>query len=422
MPQPDSTLVAFPKSPPPARRPRDPRIDAFRGLALVMIFIDHVPGNPYEGWTIRNWGFSDAAEGFFVMSGVAAGIAYSGRFLAPELARHGLWEAVAPMWKRAWTLYLVHLFLTVWAIGIFVWGAQTFYAPELLEKINLRQLFENTRETLLGFPTLGHQLGYVNILPAYSVLLLAGPAMIWLGLRRPWLLAALSAALWVAAGLWRLNLPNYPNPGGWFFNPVAWQAVFVTGLLTGIFLRRGERFVPKSPWLLTAALGVLLFVLAWRYVPELGPWLNRQMARAGAAGVPFNFVSHDKTFLAAPRLIHVLALVYVLSYPDWIRRACASALGAPFRLLGRQGLLVFSAGTLMALFCQVLMTADGSGASGWLAWLLPPLGVAVMLIAAHLGDLRRPRPGGPPAGSATHAGADGPSRRVRTGGVVSAAD
>lgn len=415
MPPPDDRkLVAFPGAPAP-RRERDPRIDAFRGIALLMIFIDHVPGNPYEAWTIRNWGFSDAAEGFFVMSGVAAGIAYSGRFLGHELARKGPWAAVAPVWKRAWTLYLVHIFLTIWAIGIFVWGAQTFYAPELLEKINLRQLFAAPRETLMGIPALTHQLGYVNILPAYSVLLLATPALILLGLRRPWALAGLSLALWLAAGIWRLNLPNYPNSGGWFFNPVAWQAVFVTGLLIGIHLRRGERFVPKSRLLFALCAGVLLFVLAWRYVPGLGAWLNHQMARGGAAGLPFNLVSHDKTFLSLPRFVHVLALVYVLSYPEAVRRACAGVLAAPFRLMGRQGLLVFSAGTLLALLAQVLMVAEPAVA--WLPWVLPLIGTALMLLVAQLADLSRRRPG-PPAPAPEKA----QEERPKPGGVVSVAE
>lgn len=67
MSRPDTTAI------PAAKRERDPRIDAFRGLALLMIFVDHVPGNPYEYLTIRNLGFSDAAEAFFIMSGIAAG-------------------------------------------------------------------------------------------------------------------------------------------------------------------------------------------------------------------------------------------------------------------------------------------------------------------------------------------------------------
>jgi len=73
------------------KAPRDPRIDVFRGLALIMIFINHVPGNPYEYLTIRNLGFADAAEAFFLMSGIAAGLAYTPRFIERDRLRHGLW-------------------------------------------------------------------------------------------------------------------------------------------------------------------------------------------------------------------------------------------------------------------------------------------------------------------------------------------
>ena len=59
---------------------RDARLDMFRGLALIMIFVNHVPGTIYETYTSRNFGFSDAAEAFVFMSGMAAGLAYSGRF------------------------------------------------------------------------------------------------------------------------------------------------------------------------------------------------------------------------------------------------------------------------------------------------------------------------------------------------------
>ncbi|NVK47728.1 MAG: OpgC domain-containing protein [Rhodobacteraceae bacterium] len=369
----------------PVKRPRDPRIDAFRGLALLMIFVDHSPHNPFEYLTVRNIGFSDAAEAFFIMSGVAAGLAYTGRFQA----RHdkGLWQAVAPMWKRSWTLYLVQILLTSLAIAIFAAGATWFGVDELLTKINLRQVFNNTAEALIGIPLLGHQLGYVNILPAYSVLLFCGPLMILLGLWRPMLLLGLSAALWLAAGIWRINLPNYPNPGGWFFNPVAWQFIFVVGLLTGIFLRRGERFVPKMPWLFWLATGWLAVVLAWRYVPGFGPFMNHQMAVLGKAGLPFNMVSHDKTFLALPRMTHALALAYVLSCLPWVTRLTGSKALSFLRLLGRQGLLVFAAGTVLALFNHVIM-GYYAGAD-WLGWVLMPLGALILIAVAWLGDIQK---------------------------------
>jgi hypothetical protein len=43
---------------------RDHRIDFFRGLALIFIFWDHIPHNPLAELTVRNFGFSDAAEIF----------------------------------------------------------------------------------------------------------------------------------------------------------------------------------------------------------------------------------------------------------------------------------------------------------------------------------------------------------------------
>ncbi len=374
---------------PAVRRPRDPRIDAFRGLALIMIFVDHVPGNPYEQFTIRNIGFSDAAEAFFVMSGVAAGLAYSGRFLPHNVAKNGLWHAISPIWHRAWVLYLVQIFLTVWAIAIYASGAMIFDMPGLLKQINLTQVFENTQSALIGIPALMHQLGYVNILPAYMVLLMMTPFAIMLGLRRPWLLAAASALVWFSAGAWRLNLPNFPNPGGWFFNPFAWQAVFVCGLLIGLSLGRKERFVPNSKALFALSVGFLLFVFAWRYVPGVGPFLNHQMARLGAMGVPFNLVSHDKTFLALPRLLHALALVYALSCMVSVFRATASPLGAPLRLLGRHGLLVFASGTLLALVFNVLLKGGSSPLIGPVT--LPLLGIVAMVAIAWIREVTASR-------------------------------
>ncbi|MCR8550998.1 OpgC domain-containing protein [Salipiger sp. P9] len=364
------------------RRPRDPRIDAFRGLALVTIFVDHVPGNPYEQVTLRNWGFSDAAEAFFIMSGIAAGLAYSG-----ALASGPFWAGAKPVWRRAWLLYLVHLCLSLWAIAIFAAGADVFGLPALLEKNNLGAVFQKTGEALVGLPLLLHQLGYVNILPVYSVLLLCTPFAIRVGRTNPWWLAGGAVALWFAAGLWRLNFPNYPNPGGWFFNPFSWQLVFVLGLLTGVRMRQGARFVPKRPVLLWIAGMWLLLVLAWRLSPDLAALLNHQMARLGALGAPFHLISHDKTFLALPRLLHALALVYVLSCSATVRRAAGHVAAAPLRLLGRHGLLVFSVGTLLSLLMQVALAALPAPDAA--AWGLIPLGILAMLAVAWIAEARR---------------------------------
>src|SRR6266853_3501877 len=59
-------------------------IDFWRGLALLMIFIDHVPENVFQHVTQKNFGFSDAAELFVFLSGVSVALAYGTRFFEGE--------------------------------------------------------------------------------------------------------------------------------------------------------------------------------------------------------------------------------------------------------------------------------------------------------------------------------------------------
>ncbi|NDV01208.1 OpgC family protein [Pseudoroseicyclus tamaricis] len=374
---------------PPSRSERDPRIDAFRGIALVMILIDHMPGNPYEAGTIRNFGFSDAAEAFFVMSGIAAGLAYSGGFDRWRRGEGSLWRAVSPLWLRAWTLYLVQIFLTVFALAAFAWAAGTFWRAEFLEIHNTGLIYSNPREALPGLLMLSYQLGYVNILPAYIVLLLGAPLALWAGTRWPWPVIGASFALWFCASLWRWNLPNWPGGGGWFFSPMAWQCIFVIGLMIGIRQRQGRPLLRASPVLLGLAVAFLVFTLLWRVVPGLGEAMNHLMWQLGELGVPPNMVTHTKTYLGFPRLLHILALVYVLSCLPVVRRAAATRLAAPLRLLGRQGLLVFAAGTALALLGQIVMRVEPGEA--WPAWALPPLALAISFALAWVKDLGRPK-------------------------------
>jgi hypothetical protein len=57
---------------------RDLRVDTCRGLALWFIFIDHIPDNALTWLTLRNYGFSDTAEVFVLVSGYTCMLAYGG--------------------------------------------------------------------------------------------------------------------------------------------------------------------------------------------------------------------------------------------------------------------------------------------------------------------------------------------------------
>ena len=330
---------------------RDARLDMFRGVALVMIFINHVPGTIYENLTNRNFGFSDAAEAFVFMSGMAAGLAYSNGF-----RKGSLWLAVARVWARARQLYFVHLTITLLCLAIFAAAALWFDLPEVMLKNNIAPIYGKPLSTLIGIPLLGHQLGYLNILPLYTVLLLATPFLLLIGMRQPWLLFGLSIATWILAGQFRLNFPSFPNSGGWFFNPFSWQILYIVGLLSGVAMKSGKRFIPYHPALFGLAAAFLVIVLIWVKVPQLGDAGRYALARLADAGAPFYITWFDKTFLAAPRLLHALALFYVFGHLPIMRTIAASAAAAPFRLLGRQGLAVFAAGTVISMFLQVVKT------------------------------------------------------------------
>src|SRR5438132_13315077 len=87
---------------------RDVRLDLFRGIALWLIFLDHIPSNIVNWVTIRNYGFSDAAEIFVFISGYTAAFVY-GR----AMSERGFIIAGARILRRAWQVYVAHIFIFV---------------------------------------------------------------------------------------------------------------------------------------------------------------------------------------------------------------------------------------------------------------------------------------------------------------------
>lgn len=338
------------------RGARDPRLDLFRGLSLLMIYLNHIPGTIYENFTSRNFGLSDAAEGFVFMSGCAVALAY-GPKLAEGLDPH----AVLKSWGRAWKLYLVHILTTLWAMAIVAGAVLWFGADEVLKNNSFIMMWRQPVEVTLGVATLGHQFGYVNILPMYAVLMLAAPFLVRLGQRSPKALLGGSILFWVLTGELKLDLPNYPQPGGWFFNPFAWQLIFTLGILTGLGLRAGQRFVPNRSWLFWGAVLWLLFCLVWVKDKEMTDLMNQSLARLVEAGAPTLLAGFDKTYVSLPRLLHFLALAYVLSMPGLIPAVAAARVLEPIRLIGRHSLPVFAAGTVLAILAQTVKDVHSGG-------------------------------------------------------------
>ena len=138
--------------------------------------------------------------------------------------------------------------MTAWALAIAAGAALWLGTSHGLHGNEVQVFLREPLGFLVGVPLPTHQLGYVNFLPMYAMMLFAAPGMLWLALRRPLMVAGLPVALWFLTGLFGWNKPAFPNPGGWFFDPLAWQVIFVTGLLTGVAMRQGRRLVPVRAW------------------------------------------------------------------------------------------------------------------------------------------------------------------------------
>jgi len=99
-------------------------------------------------------------------------------------------------------------------------------------------------QTHLGLSLLTYQLDYFNILPLYVVLMTAAPMFAVMDRYSPNALLVLSAGIYLVTLSTPVPIPTWPMDGQWFFNPLAWQLVFVLGFVlaredsAGGFVRR----------------------------------------------------------------------------------------------------------------------------------------------------------------------------------------
>lgn len=323
---------------------RDTRLDVIRGLALMTIFINHVPGQIFEYITTKNFGFSDAAEAFVLISGIAVGLAYGSRFKAGTRLEMAIKAA-----KRAFTLYLAHMITTFVTLALFICGAWLFHRPGLLVEINILAVLMNLKEGIPALLLLGHQIGYNNILPMYGALMLMVPLILLLNEKSTLLALAVSGTVWLLAGIYQIAPQNMLFEGDWFLNPFSWQFLFTIGIVSMMHVRRGGT-LPRHPLLFALALGYVVLSFIWVTARLWG--LGNYLA---ALGLPAVLTGFDKTFLSLPRLLHVLALAYLVVNIPAISQAFRRPADHPLTILGRHSLNIFVAGTILAMVGQVLL-------------------------------------------------------------------
>jgi hypothetical protein len=346
------------------RAKRDPRIDLLRGFALVTIFIDHIPGNPLNLVTLRNFGFADAAELFVILAGISSMTAYGGCF-----EREGAHSGLRRVTRRCLRLYLFQIGLLLTTLAIVHQWRMSFG----LEPRDLAPFFDDPWTTLGRALALHALPADLNILPLYIVLLGAFP-LIYAGLRFvPGLAVLLSGSIWALANLdHEFNLKNWLDGQGWFFNPFAWQFLFTLGAVGAMALRAGGGDLPRRRLWVAASWAYLAVALVLA-----APWSAWGLSEWHLIAL----APSDKTNLAPERLFNMVAILYLALSSSALRRVAANPWAASLVACGKHSLEVFSFATILALVFRLLFHTYG--ASLLLDAAANILGVGAMVLLAQ---------------------------------------
>jgi hypothetical protein len=351
---------------------RDLRLDLFRGIALWLIFLDHIPSNLVAWITIRNYGFSDATEIFVFVSGYTAAFVY-GR----EMRERGFLIAGAHIARRAWQIYVAHVFLFAIYLAEITYVVSSFENPLYVEEMNILDFLKQPDVTIIQALLLKFKPANMDVLPLYIILLLLFPPILWLLLRQSTLALGASVLLYVLTWHFNWNLPSYPT-GTWFFNPFAWQLLFVFGAWCALGGAQRLADVLHSQVMLGVALAYLVFAflisLTW-YLPAASQFVPSWLEQV--------IYPIDKVNLDVLRFAHFLALAVVTVHfvPSTWPGLKSRWLWAPI-VCGQHSLEIFCLGVFLSFAAHFAMT-EISGAF-WMQVLASGVGILIMIAAAGL--------------------------------------
>jgi len=220
----------------------------------------------------------------------------------------------------------------------------------------------------------------LDVLPLYITLIAASPLILWCLVRRPnWTLLA-SAILYVTARWFDWNLASYPPGTTWYFNPFAWQLLFVFAAWCGVggvaklefLIRSRVALVLSIAWILFA----LLIVMTW-HIAFLEALVPKWMIKA--------IYPIDKTDLDMLRLTHFFALAVLVTWyfprkwagltSKWLR---------PLILCGQHSLPIFCLSVFLSFGAHWILMQYTRGV--WEQLVVSAGGILIMVAAAWLLD------------------------------------
>lgn len=391
---------------PPVARVRDPRLDFYRGIAMFIILVAHIPSNAWSSWIPARFGWSDATEIFVFCSGMASAIAFGGAF-----ARMGWPMGTARVAYRVWQVYWAHIglffFVAMMMAALDTYGA---FEKSYVDSLNLTRFFSDPMTQIVGIFTLTYVPNYFDILPMYLVVLALMPLFMALSRIGFAPVAGASIAIWLAANIGLLSMPAESwSERPWFFNPFGWQLLFFTGFA---FMRGWIPAPPVSKPLIWAAAAFLVLTApfgSWKVFqwinsasPDLGASFREIWTMFSTLEKETGFSLRNKTEFGILRYMHFLSLAYLawVAAGEGGRRLQASGTGIAAEIwrnllkiitkVGQQSLAVFVFSMAVARLLGFVL--DQIGRSPATVLLVNLTGFAMIIAVAYIASWFKSQP------------------------------
>jgi hypothetical protein len=236
---------------------RDFRLDLFRGLANWAIFLDHIRHEVLNWITIKNYGFSDAADLFVFISGYTVAFVFGRvmieRGLSCRRIETGQARFVALCRAHPCGRGLCRRYRR----------RRTRDARRQRSKRVQRRRFHYQGRFGNSFRRWALRYRPVNpdVLPALYILLLGtfAPAL-WLMIRKPMLILGCSIAVYLAGRHFGWNLSS-SRSAVWYFNPFAWQLLFFLGVWVALGGSAAVQSIVRTRTVFWLAIAYLVFAL-----------------------------------------------------------------------------------------------------------------------------------------------------------------
>jgi hypothetical protein len=315
------------------------------------MFLGHIPSSVLAWLTLRKYGFSDGADLFVLISGYTSGTVYARRTCV-----RGFVFGATRVLRRVRQIYVAHVLLFAFYLASIHFLSQTFNAPDFIDRYNVAPLTRAPVDAMVQGLILKYKPVNLDVLPLYVVLMACFPPVLWLMLRHRNAILLASVLLYLAARQTGWNLPSYPS-GVWYFNPLAWQLLFVLGAWLALGGVDTLYFLVRSQLVILAGSIYLLFA-AVMTVAALVPGLQEIVPR-----VLFDaFNPNDKTNLAPYRVLHlVILIIVVVRFIPIDAPGLKAAIWRPLVKCGQHSLEVFCVGVYLSFIGAFIQEATSDG-------------------------------------------------------------